>query len=169
MPLQQCAIQQSRELALLQERLALLQRRLRSQQVNGWTAWLTTDPVELAANVLGGGRVGQRQVAAAELEYKQAELDVLVETKAQALREQVANTVLEVERVGRAIALTQKQLAAEQQRLAMARIGYRLGEGSRDGFLAQQLRVEALEARVVELEAEQEQLRGRLGLLCLEG
>jgi hypothetical protein len=51
----------------------------------------------------------------------------------------------------------------------MARIGYRLGEGSRDGFLAQQLRVEALEARVVELEAEQEQLRERLGLWCPEG
>jgi antibiotic biosynthesis monooxygenase (ABM) superfamily enzyme len=59
-PLQQCAIQQSRELALLQERSSLVQRRLRSQRVNGWTAWLTTDPVELAANLLGGGRVGQR-------------------------------------------------------------------------------------------------------------
>jgi outer membrane protein TolC len=105
----------------------------------------------------------------AELEYRQAELDVLVETKAQALRERVADTVLELERLERAIALAQKQLTAEQQRLAMARIGYRLGEGSRDGFLAQQLRVEALEARVVELEAEQEQLRRRLGLWCPEG
>jgi hypothetical protein len=48
----------------------------------------------------------------------------------------------------------------------MARIGYRLGEGSRDRFLTQQLRVEALEARVVELEAERAQLQGRLRHWC---
>ncbi len=113
--------------------------------------------------------MGQRQVAAAELEYRQAELEVSAESKAQALRERVADTVLDLERLERAIALSQQQLAAEQNRLAMTRIGYRLGEGSRDGFLAQQLRVETLEARVVELEAERAQLRGRLGLWCPEG
>jgi outer membrane protein TolC len=94
---------------------------------------------------------------------------VSAESKAQALRERVVDTVLEVEKLERAIALNQKQLAAEQQRLAMARVSYRLGEGSRDGFLAQQVRVEALEARLVELEAEKGQLRGRLGLWCPEG
>jgi hypothetical protein len=36
-----------------------------------------------------------------------------------------------------------------QSRLVVARVSYRLGEGSSERFLAQQLWVEALEARVV--------------------
>ncbi len=76
------AIANSSELAILNQQIALIDKRLEVAEKRiehtakkRWTNYLSTDPLRIAANVLGGGDVQRDNIAIANLEVRSAELE----------------------------------------------------------------------------------------------
>ena len=64
------AIEQSSEIAAIEEQLALTDERQNYAESRRWTNYLTLDPVRLVQNVLGGGDVQRDRLAIAALELE---------------------------------------------------------------------------------------------------
>jgi len=160
------AIANSSELVTLDEQIALIDKRL---EVAGeriahtskkrWTNYLSTDPLRIVANLLGGGDVQRDNLAIADLEIKSAELETYranlhrrqAEVKSE-LREEVLNLVLEYEAAEREYALAQSKLATYHQQRQLIEIDYQFGNGSTTQMLSMWQQGESLEGNVIEAE-----------------
>ncbi|MEO1466896.1 MAG: hypothetical protein AAFR89_11885, partial [Cyanobacteria bacterium J06633_1] len=142
------AIANSPELLTLDEQIALIDRRLvvagkRIEHTSNkrWTNYISSDPLRIAANVLGGGDVQRDNIAIADLEVKSGELEAYranlhrrkAEIKSQ-LREEVLGLVLEYEESVRQYSLVESQLAGHQVQQQIMEIDYRYGEGSTSSY-----------------------------------
>jgi outer membrane protein TolC len=162
--LTEIAIANSPELATLDEQIALIDKRLvvageriEHTSKKRWTNYLSTDPLRIAANLLGGGDVQRDNIAIAELEVKSAELEAYqanlhrrqAEVKSQ-LREDVLSLVLEYEAAERKYILAQSKLATYSQQRQLIEIDYQFGNGSTTQMLSMWQQGESLEAEVIE-------------------
>lgn len=144
------AIANSPELVTLDEQIALIDKRLvvagkRIDHTSNkrWTNYISSDPLRLAANLLGGGDVQRDNIAIADLEIKSAELEAYranlhrrkAEVKSQ-LREEVLGLVLEYEAAEREYFLVESQLANHQVQQQIMEIDYRFGEGSTSSYFS---------------------------------
>ena len=144
------AIANSPELVALDEQIALIDRRLvvagkRIEHTSNkrWTNYISSDPLRIAANLLGGGDVQRDNIAIADLEVKSGELEAYranlhrrkAEIKSQ-LREEVLGLVLEYEESVRQYSLVESQLASHQVQQQIMEIEYRFGKGSTSSYFA---------------------------------
>ena len=122
------AVQNSREIAVLEQAITLQKKKL-------WTSWLNADGLNplaiglrIARNVAGGGDRAQLKLEIARLELRQAELET-------ALREAVTQAVLADETAQRQLATKNSSLATHRMRLQFIALAYRWGEGSTETML----------------------------------
>ncbi|AFZ38356.1 hypothetical protein Sta7437_4929 (plasmid) [Stanieria cyanosphaera PCC 7437] len=175
--LAEIAIANSPELVTLDEQIALIDKRL---EVAGkriehtskkrWTNYLSTDPLRIAANILGGGDVQRNNIAIADLEVKSAELEAyranLHRRKAEVssqLREQVLGLVLEYEAAVRQYSLVESQLANHQVQQQIMEIDYRFGNGSTSSYLALIQEEEKLNNQLVHNQSTQLEIVSKIG------
>jgi hypothetical protein len=158
------AIANSPELVTLDEQIALIDKRLvvageriEHTSKKRWTNYLSTDPLRIAANVLGGGDVQRDNIAIADLEVKSAELEAyranLHRRKAEVssqLKEDVLGWVLEYEESVRQYSMVESQLASHQVQQQIMEIDYRFGNGSTSSYLAVTNEGERLNVQLVQ-------------------
>ena len=168
--LTELALAQSRELALLEQRLAVAADRIDYAEARQWTDYLTTDPMRLVQNLFGGGDVQRNRLAIADLEVQSSELMRRREEVATALTREVVDYVLEYEQLGRQLDLLEVQLVTQRHQQSVMEVGYRMGQGDTSTMLSVWQRTEDLEARRAEMGftqarivAELEQLTGAVG------
>jgi predicted ATPase len=166
------AIANSTELVTLDEQIALIDKRLvvageriEHTSKKRWTNYLSTDPLRIAANVLGGGDVQRDNIAIADLEVKSAELEAyranLYRRKAEVssqLREDVLGLVLEYQAAEREYALAQSKLATYHQQQQLIEIDYQFGNGSTTQILSLWQQGESLEAEVIQIEGKKTEI-----------
>ena len=70
-----CAIAQSEEIQLINDRAALARDQARRSRRTAWADWIDPNPINILGNLLGGGRVGRRRVAIARLNLQAAALE----------------------------------------------------------------------------------------------
>lgn len=63
------------QIALIDRRLVVAEKRIDHTSKKRWTNYILSDPLRVAANVLGGGDVQRDNIAIADLEVKSAELE----------------------------------------------------------------------------------------------
>jgi hypothetical protein len=175
--LAEIAIANSPELATLDEQIALIDKRLtvageriEHTSKKRWTNYLSTDPLRIAANLLGGGDVQRDNIAIADLEVKSAELEAyranLHRRKAEVssqLREQVLGLVLEYEAAVRQYSLVESQLANHQVQQQIMEIDYRFGNGSTSSYLALIQEEEKLNNQLVHNQSTQLEIVSKIG------
>ena len=145
------------QIALIDERLVVAEKRIDHTSKKRWTNYISSDPLRIAANLLGGGDVQRDNIAIADLEIKSAELEAyranLHRRKAEIkskLREEVLGLVLEYEAVVRQYSLIESQLASHQVQQQIMEIDYRFGQGSTSSYLALKNEGERLSSQLVE-------------------
>jgi hypothetical protein len=157
--LTEAAIERSPELQTLDERIALIDRRLqlagqRIDQANArqWTGYLTTDPIAILQNIFGGGQVQQQRIAitdleirAADLEAARAELERQRAAKRSQLGEQVLTLVIAYESAGDRERAILAQLSNHDLLTRITEIDYRLGGSSTETYLTRIAQREQLE------------------------
>ncbi|GCL56377.1 hypothetical protein NIES3806_37370 [Microcystis aeruginosa NIES-3806] len=157
--LTEAAIERSPELQTLDERIALIDRRLqlagqRIDQANArqWTGYLTTDPIAILQNIFGGGQVQQQRMAitdleirAADLEAARAELERQRAAKRSQLGEQVLTLVIAYETAGDRERAILAQLSNHDLLTRITEIDYRLGGSSTETYLTRIAQREQLE------------------------
>ena len=148
--LTQQAIEQSSEIAAINEQLALAADRQDYTESRRWTNYITLDPMRLVQNVLGGGDVQRDQIAIASLELEAADLIRRRAAVAENLASDVVGLVLKYEKLGREVELAQSQLETHQMRTAVMEAAYRSGGGSTTSMLSVWQRAETLAARAQE-------------------
>jgi hypothetical protein len=165
--LTELALAQSRELALLDQRIGVAADRIGYAEARQWTDYLTTDPMRLVQNLFGGGDVQRNRLAIADLEVQSADLMRRREEVATELTCEVVDYVLEYEQLGRQIDLLDTQIVTQQHQQAVMEVGYRMGQGDTSAMLSVWQRTADMEARRVEMGftqgrivAELEQLTG---------
>lgn len=141
------AVQNSREIAVLDQAITLQKKKL-------WTSWLNADGwhpfaigLRIARNLAGGGDRAALKLDIARLELRQAEL-------AAQLRNLSVQAVLAYETSQRQLNVKETKLAAHQVRLRLLTTEYRLGEGNTEAMLQwwqteRELQQEAIEAKAV--------------------
>jgi outer membrane protein TolC len=166
------AIANSTELVTLDEQIALIDKRLvvageriEHTSKKRWTNYLSTDPLRIAANVLGGGDVQRDNIAIADLEVKSAELEAyranLHRRKAEVssqLREDVLSLVLEYEAAEREYVLAQSKLANYSQQRQLIEIDYQFGSGSTTQMLSMWQQGESLEAEIMKIDSQRSEI-----------
>lgn len=167
--LTESAIASSPELKVIDERVELIGKKIRKTKAGSFADWVELDPLSFAGNALqnlfGGGKVGERRIAVAELELRLSELERRRGELEASLREEVLTLVLDVERMNRQLSLARSQLATHQQRVEILEVSYRTGSGSTAAMLPLWQRTEALESEIVETEiAQRETYRALLEL-----
>ena len=63
------------QIALIDERLVVAEKRIDHTSKKRWTNYISSDPLRIAANILGGGDMQRVRIAIADLEVKSAELE----------------------------------------------------------------------------------------------
>ncbi len=176
------AIANSPELVTLDEQIALIDRRLvvaeeRIDHTSNkrWTNYISSDPLRIAANLLGGGDVQRDNIAIADLEVKSAELEAYranlhrrkAEVRSQ-LREDVLSLVLAYEAAEREYVLAQSKLATYQQQRQLIEIDYQFGNGSTTQMLSVWQQGESLEAEVVQIESKKTEITRKIQQLTVQ-
>lgn len=144
------------QIALIDKRLVLAGKRIDHTSKKRWTNYLSSDPVRIAANLLGGGDVQRDNIAIADLEVKSAELEAYranlhrrkAEVKSQ-LQEEVLGLLLEYEAAEREYVLAQSKLATYSQQRQLIEIDYQYGNSSTTQMLNMWQQGESLEASVM--------------------
>jgi hypothetical protein len=163
------AIAQNDEIASIDERLELVGKQINRQYERRWTAILPAlgdliqlNPLSLVGSLFGGGgfrevdlRIADLEVRVSDLVRRRAELTV-------SLHDEVLGLVLEMEKGDRQIALLQGQLESQRQRVAIAEVGYRLGQGETIEMMGLWQQTETLGARLLEMEVGREQVIRKL-------
>ena len=145
------------QIAMIGKRLVVAEKRIDHTSKKRWTNYISSDPLRIAANILGGGDVQRDNIAIADLEIKSAELEAYranlhrrkAEVKSQ-LREEVLGLVLEYEAAVRQYSLIESQLASHQVQQQIMEIDYRFGNGSTSSYLAVTNEGERLNAQLVQ-------------------
>lgn len=124
-----------------------------------WTNYITTDPVRLVQNLLGGGDVQRDRLVIADLELQQADLVRRRWEVSEAIAQTIIDEVLNWERLDRQLELLDSQMLTQQQQQAVMEASYRTGSGSTATMLTVWQRAEELEARLIETQIDQTQTR----------
>jgi hypothetical protein len=187
--LTQSAIAHSAKLKTLDDRIALIDKRLGVSrdsidyaESKLWTNYLPSstsfggsvldiiNPLAWVKNLAGGGEMQRDKIAIADIEVKaatleaaRAELERQREEEKVNLEDKVLRLVLDYEAVSRKIELVRSQLETFNQQQEILRIRYRLGEGDTSQFLESQVRGEGLRGQLVELESLQQEKVRELG------
>jgi predicted ATPase len=145
------------QIALIDKRLEVAQKRVKHTSRRRWINYLSTDPLRIAANVLGGGDVQRDNLAIADLEIKNAELETQKANLQRAnaeieseLKETVLSLVLDYEAAAREYDLAQSKLATYNRQRQLIEINYQFGSGSTEQMLGFWQQGEVLEERVIE-------------------
>ena len=147
------------QIALINKRLVVAEKRIDHTSKKRWTNYISSDPLRIAANLLGGGDVQRDNIAIADLEVKSGELEAYranlhrrkAEVKSQ-LREEILGLVLEYEAAEREYVLAQSKLATYHQQRNLIEIDYQFGNGSTTQMLSLWQQGESLEDKVMEAE-----------------
>jgi hypothetical protein len=149
---------------MIEERLKLMERKIKYSRNRSWTNYITLDPIELIQNIFGGGGVQRDRIAIADLdvsvgqlEAAKAELERQKERQKAVLEAEVLRLVLNYESSQRRRDLIFSQLNTFQKQQQIELISYRLGQGSTNEYLNSQLRGEQLENSLFEVETKLEQ------------
>jgi hypothetical protein len=180
------AIANSSKLKTLDDRIALIDRRLRVSrdsidyaESKLWTNYLPSstsfgsnvldiiNPFAWLKNLAGGGEMQRDRLAIADLEIKaatleaaRAELERKREDEKALLGDKVLRLLLDYEAVSRKVELARSQIETYNQQQEILRIRYRLGQGETAEFLESQVKGEGLRGQLVELESlQQEKVR----------
>ncbi|WP_246141935.1 hypothetical protein [Hyella patelloides] len=157
------------QIALIDERLVVAEKRIDHTSKKRWTNYISSDPLRIAANILGGGDVQRDNIAIADLEVKSGELEAYranlhrrkAEVKSQ-LREEVLGLVLEYEAAEREYVLAQSKLATYSQQRQLIEIDYQFGNGSTTQMLSMWQQGESLEALVIQVESKKKEITRKL-------
>ena len=170
------AIANSSELAILNQQIALIgqrlevaEKRIEHTSKKRWTNFLSTDPLRIAANVLGGGDMQRDNIAIANLEVRSAELEAYranlhrrqAEVRSE-LREEVFDLVLEYEAAEREYVLAHSKLATHNQQRQLIEIDYQFGSGSTTQMLSLWQQGESLAAQVIQAENKKTQITRKI-------
>jgi predicted ATPase len=170
------AIANSTELVTLDEQIALIDKRLvvAGERIDHtskkrWTNYLSTDPLRIAANLLGGGDVQRDNLAIADLEIKSAELETQLanlhrrqaEIKSE-LKEEILSLVLDYETAEREYALAQSKLVTYNQQRQLIEIDYQFGSGSTTEMLSLWQQGETLEAIIIQADNKRSEIVRKL-------
>lgn len=135
------AVQNSREIAVLKQAIALQKKKL-------WTSWLSADGwhplaigLHIARNLAGGGDRAAAKLEIARLDLRRIEI-------ATNLHQAIRQAVWEYERLQQELAVTQNKRAYHQARLQIAEISYRLGESHTEAILSLWQTSEELQTQV---------------------
>ena len=153
------------QIALIDERLVVAEKRIDHTSKKRWTNYISSDPVRIVTNVLGGGDVQRDHIAIADLEVKSAELEAYranlhrhkAEVKSQ-LREEVLGLVLEYEAAQREYVLAQSKLATYSQQRQLIEIDYQYGNGSTTQMLNMWQQGESLEAEIIQIDNQRDRV-----------
>lgn len=162
------AITNSPELAILEEKVNLINQRLELageridySQDRQWTSYITADPIRLIQNIFGGGDIQRDRIAIADLEIKAADLEA---AKAELefrkgnikveLEEEILSLLLAYESNSRYCRLTESQLEIFNQQYEIYRIKYRFGQGNTNELLNFNQRKDTLEIEISNLSSE---------------
>jgi predicted ATPase len=163
------------QIALIDKRLEVAEKRIQHTSKKRWTNYLSTDPLRIAANLLGGGDVQRDNLAIADLEVKSAELEVQLanlhrrqaEVKSK-LKEEILSLVLNYETASREYALAQSKLATYHQQRQLIEIDYQFGNGSTTQMLSMWQQGESLEAEVVQIESKKAEITRKIQQLTVQ-
>lgn len=162
------AIEHSAEIEAINQQLELTDDRQDYARNRRWTNYLTTDPIRLIQNILGGGDVQRDRLAIADLELREAELIRRRENEAQSIAEEVVGLVLNYEKLGREVELIRSQLQSHLLQVAVYESRYRTGHGSTNSMLRLWQRTDNLNSRCVERYIGQDQIVRQLEILIGE-
>ena len=144
---------------IISERLELMEEKIDYSQKKTWTNYITLDPIRLIQNIFGGGDLQRDRIAITDLELSvgqleaaKAELERQKERQKGVVEAEVLRLVLSYESSLRRRDLVFSQLANFQKQQQIELIGYRLGSGSTNQYLASQLRGEQLQNSLFEVE-----------------
>ncbi len=122
------AVQNNREIAILEQAIKLQQKKL-------WTSWLNADGLNplamglrIARNMAGGGERAAAKLELAQRAARRAELETN-------LRQAILQTILSYENAQQQLRLTQARYTAQQARVHLLEISYRLGAGNTEQML----------------------------------
>ncbi len=153
------------KITIIEQRLELMDKRIDHAQDKIWTNYITTDLVELAQNIFGGGGVQRDKIAIADLEVKTADLETLLaqlerqkESQKVLLGDTILKLVLDYESSRERQKLISNQLDNFHKQQQIELIGYRLGQGSTNQYLASQIRGEQLENSLFEVQNQSNQI-----------
>lgn len=157
------------QIALIDKRLVVAEKRIDHTSKKRWTNYISSDPLRIAANLLGGGDVQRDNIAIADLEVKSGELEAYranlhrrkAEVKSQ-LREEVLGLVLEYEAAEREYVLAQSKLATYSQQRQLIEIDYQFGNGSTTQMLNMWQQGEGLEAEIIQIESKKSEITRKL-------
>ena len=157
------------QIALIDKRLVVADQRIEHTSKKRWTNYISSDPLRITANLLGGGDVQRNNIAIADLEIKSAELEAYrakahrrkAEVKSQ-LREEVLGWVLEYETAEREYILAQSKLATYSQQRQLIEIDYQFGNGSTTQMLSMWQQGESLEAEVIKVESKKTEITRKI-------
>ncbi|MEO1801066.1 MAG: hypothetical protein AAFR62_11690 [Cyanobacteria bacterium J06629_2] len=157
------------QIALIDKRLVVAGKRIEHTSKKRWTNYISSDPLRIAANVLGGGDVQRDNIAIADLEVKSAELEAYranlhrrkSEVKSQ-LQEEILSLVLEYEAAEREYVLAQSKLANYSQQRQLIEIDYQFGNGSTTQMLSMWQQGESLEAEVMKIESKKTEITRKI-------
>jgi hypothetical protein len=163
------AIVQNDEIVSIDERLELVGKQIHRQYERRWTAILPAlgdlvqlNPLSLIGSLFGGGsfrdvdlKIADLEVRVSDLVRRRAELTVSV-------RDEVLGLVLEVEKGDRQLELLRSQVESQGRRVAIAEVGYRLGQGETIEMMSLWQQTENLGSRLVEAEVGREQVVRKL-------
>jgi hypothetical protein len=173
------AIANSNQLLTLDEKISLIDRRLKLMsdridysQKKSWTNYVTIDPVKLLQNLFGGGDVQKDKIAIADLEIKTADLEAAKaelerqrEEEKTSLSDRVLHLLLDYEEADRKYALIQSQLDTFNQQQDIFEISYRLGFGDTAQMLGLSDKGDRLNEQLVSAEIKRDESVRELGQL----
>ena len=150
------------QITLLEQRLELGDDRIRYTRRKHWTNYITTDPIRLVQNLLGGGDIQRDNIEIAKLEIRRGDLQAAQaalkrrhsEVKAR-LRAEVWQLLLDYEAAQRHHALLSAQLTHQQFQQQLIEIDYRYGQGSTSQILALREQRQRLENQLLQSENQQ--------------
>ena len=157
------------QIALIDERLVVAGKRIEHTSNKRWTNYISSDPLRIAANILGGGDVQRDNIVIADLEVKSGELEAYranlhrrkAEVKSQLLQE-VLGLVLDYEAAEREYVLAQSKLGTYSQQRQLIEIDYQFGNGSTTQMLSMWQQGESLQADIVKAENSRDESIRRL-------
>lgn len=148
----------------IQEELG--RRLIVNQSAKTWTAWITTNPVSLVQNVFGGGRRQDIELAIAQLELELSRLKAQQEALEDSYRKSLNLLLNELGRLERELTRVRAAHLTQSTRVAIARVGYRQGEGSHASMISLEDKLSSLQEASLDMREQIIQIQQEIRSLC---
>ncbi|MGK7872403.1 MAG: hypothetical protein AB4426_03535 [Xenococcaceae cyanobacterium] len=160
------AVQNSLEIANLEERLALANQTISHQKSKLWTSWLNPNPVAVVQNLLGGGDRQTAELRIAQLQLNESELIRRRSQLEEDLGRELTLLVQEYERTVNQLKLAQSEAHLHSTRLSVMDLSYRQGNGSTTQMIGLWQQTDELAVKISELENRRSQVVRLVESLC---